>query len=464
MADPGGEKEYGRAQDQIAAANHPKNDETVASDLERVETERELHEKSQVDTTYAKEIHEQHHTSSRGESSSEDSGLDLVKTKSQAQTLRFKQGTWKRWLTLRSRDIPPVPKTRETSRETDAGILSQYSFQWMQPIMHVGYQRTLEPNDIWLVNPKRSADILATKLEQNFKKRVEGGAKRPLVGALYETLKFEFLLGAVCQFVSAIIQVLNPFVLRYLITFAAEAYNAATYGAPAPNLGHGIGLVFCITILQTIQSGCTNQFLYRGMMNGGQARAALISLIFDKSMKISGRARAGDIEPDADMRLPVGITPGSKEEQKWMKMKLKQKEKKEKAEKKERKNAKGPPKSEDGGWSNGRIVNLMSTDTYRVDQASGMFHMTWTAPIQLIITLILLLINIGYSALAGYALIVVMMPMLGASIKSLFKRRKTINKITDQRVSLTQEILGAVRFVKCKYLQIHYIQPKLTGL
>jgi len=74
--------------------------------------------------------------------------------------------------------------------------------------------------------------------------------------------------------------------------------------------------------------------------------------------------------------------------------------------------------------------------------------MIWTAPIQLVITLILLLINISYSALSGYALIVLMMPILGKSIKSLFKRRKAINKITDQRVSLTQEILGAVRFVK----------------
>ena len=54
-----------------------------------------------------------------------------------------------------------------------------------------------------------------------------------------------------------------------------------------------------------------------------------------------------------------------------MKMKLKQKEKKDKAAKKAKKNEKGPPVAEDGGWSSGRIVNLMSTDTYRVDQASG---------------------------------------------------------------------------------------------
>lgn len=90
----------------------------------------------------------------------------------------------------------------------------------------------------------------------------------------------------------------------------------------------------------------------------------------------------------------------------------------------------------------------MSTDTYRVDQASGMFHLIWTAPISCIITLILLLINLTYSALAGFGLLVVGLPLLTKAVKRLFARRKAINKITDQRVSLTQEILQAVRFVK----------------
>src|SRR5262249_15956525 len=40
------------------------------------------------------------------------------------------------------------------------------------------------------------------------------------------------------------------------------------------------------------------------------------------------------------------------------------------------------------------------------------------------------------------------LPLLTRAIRSLFARRKAINKITDQRVSLTQEILQSVRFVK----------------
>jgi len=45
--------------------------------------------------------------------------------------------------------------------------------------------------------------------------------------------------------------------------------------------------------MQMIQSLCTNHFIYRGMLVGGQSRAVLISIIFEKSMVISSRAKAG---------------------------------------------------------------------------------------------------------------------------------------------------------------------------
>ena len=184
-------------------------------------------------------------------------------------------------------------------------------------------------------------------------------------------------------------------------------------------------------------------------MVGGQSRGVLIAIIFEKAMKLSGRAKAGgkaigngeceqEPEPEkVDQKAKANIF------NRMIQKKLQ---------------PTGGPKttadkgagiSGDGiGWGNGRIVNLMSTDTYRVDQASAMFHMVWTSPIAILITLVVLLINLTYSALAGFGLLVIGLPILTKAIKALFVRRRAINKITDQRVSLTQEILQAVRFVK----------------
>jgi ATP-binding cassette subfamily C (CFTR/MRP) protein 1 len=243
---------------------------------------------------------------------------------------------------------------------------------------------------------------------------------------------------------ASVIQAVAPFVLRYLIAFAVRAYAAQRSPvAVAPDLGEGFGLVVAITVLQFFQSLATNHFMYRGMMIGGEARGVLIALIFNKAMKLSGRAKAGG-KAIHEAAPPPDIKPGSEEHVKWYKKMLK----------KNRKEDKKIPAGAAGvagdgeGWGNGRIVNLMSTDTYRVDQASGFFHMIWTAPIGILITTALLLINLTYSALPGLGLILIAMPLLGKAVKVLFRRRVAINKITDQRVSLTQEILQGVRFVK----------------
>ena len=354
---------------------------------------------------------------------------------------------WYKRLNPLKRSIkPPVPKERRISREYGAPFLSLLTFQWMAPLMSTGYQRTLELNDIWLVNPKRASPILSDKLSASFQRRVARGDKYPLVWALHETFKFEFWLGGICQLCSSILQVMAPFTLRYLIAFATEAYEANASHKPPPHISKGIGLVIGISIMQMFQSMCTNQFIYRGQMVGAQSRGSLITVIFEKAMRISGRAKAGG-KTIEDTIKQDGKVENETKKRNFFKRVVDN-----------RLHPAGGPQvtpdkakgiSGDGaGWGNGRVVNLMSTDTYRVDQASGMFHMMWTSPVAIVITLVVLLINLTYSALAGFALLVIGIPALTKAIKLLFKRRRAINKITDQRVSLTQEILQAVRFVK----------------
>lgn len=342
---------------------------------------------------------------------------------------------------LRWGKIPEIPTEREVSKEYKASFLSRATFQWMAPVMNRGYRRGLEVNDIWTVNPKRAAEPMTEKLKASLKTRIERGDKYPLLWALHETFFMEFWMGGFFQFFANLLLVFTPFTLRYLIQFAGDAYAAQQTGQPAPPIGKGLGLIFGITFMQVLQSFGVNHFIYRGMMVGGQSRAVLISVVFEKAMKISGRAKAGGraIEgesADKDAKTPV---VDEKKHKSWAPWK---------------KDKKGTSPQEVGvsgdgtGWGNGRVVNLMSVDTYRIDQASAMFHIIWTAPIGLIITLVLLIINIKESALAGFALVVLGMPALTMAVKSLLVRRKAINKITDQRVSLTQEILQAVRFVK----------------
>lgn len=439
MTDPSKDNDIEhRAADPNAVVQNPNHAEPLDEDGEEkdyIEISSHAHTSSQDGSQTASSLNEKRPQIDRTKS--------YVTTTSAAESHHEEVSQKKSWYKnlnpLRWGKVSPVPEERLPSREYNAPFLSMVYFQWVAPLMATGYRRTLQQNDIYLVNPNRSADVLTEKLQTSFNKRVARGDKYPLLWAMHETFKFEFWIGGTCQFFSNILQVISPFTLRYLIQFAEDAYIAQQKHQPAPHIGTGLGLVFGITFMQMCQSLGTNHFIYRGMLVGGQARGVLISVIFEKAMKISGRAKAGGRE--------IKAVPESEEQAEAKDAKKPKKKKGPQGVKKGPDAGKGI--SGDGtGWANGRIMNLMSVDTYRIDQASGLFHMIWTAPIACLITLVLLLVNLTYSALAGFSLLVIGLPVLTQAVKILFRRRKVINKVTDQRVSLTLEILQSVRFVK----------------
>jgi hypothetical protein len=72
----------------------------------------------------------------------------------------------------------------------------------------------------------------------------------------------------------------------------------------------------------------------------------------------------------------------------------------------------------------------------------------WTAPIQMTICLILLIINLGPSAIAGFAFFVVATPPQTMVLKRLFTIRAKSMEWTDKRAKLLQELLGSMKVIK----------------
>lgn len=186
--------------------------------------------------------------------------------------------------------------------------------------------------------------LLTERIQTAFEKRYKRGDKHPLLWALNEVFFWEYWFAGACRMTADVLMVINPFILRYLIAFAVESYRAQQTGEPGPSVGKGVGLAVGIALIQGIVSLCAGQFVFHSMMVGGQIRAGLIAMIFDKSLKISARARAGGMIKEKGEEKPEN--------------------------KKGKKGTKDAPKKEGEGsaWSNGRVVNLMGTDTYRIDQ------------------------------------------------------------------------------------------------
>jgi ATP-binding cassette subfamily C (CFTR/MRP) protein 1 len=177
-----------------------------------------------------------------------------------------------------------------------------------------------------------------------------------------------------------------------MLRFAQESWVARddVKAAPKPFIGYLLSVI--LFIIQMSLNFFITFYFYYSMEIGLLVKTALISQIYRKAMILSGKARSI--------------------------------------------------------FTTGKVTNIMSTDTTRLDFACGFFHMAWSMPIQLCIALGLLIRNLGPSALTGFALLVIMSPLQGKVMKTLKKTREKAAKITDDRVKLTQEVLQGIRVIK----------------
>lgn len=154
--------------------------------------------------------------------------------------------------------------------------------------------------------------------------------------------------------------------------------------------------------MQLFSSLCQHHFFYRSTSTGVLVRGGLITAIYDRSLRLSSRAR-------------ITLT-------------------------------------------NGKLVNHISTDVSRIDFCCGFFHLAWIAPIQMAICLAQLLVNLGPSALAGFAFFVLSTPIQTRVMTRLMSLRQKSMLWTDKRSKLLQELLGGMKIIKYFAWEIPYLK------
>ena len=62
----------------------------------------------------------------------------------------------------------------------------------------------------------------------------------------------------------------------------------------------------------------------------------------------------------------------------------------------------------------GEIVNLMSVDAQRFMDLMTYIHLIWSAPLQIVLALLFLYFTMGVSIFAGFALMILLIPLNAA--------------------------------------------------
>ena len=308
---------------------------------------------------------------------------------------------------------------RTPSREEFAGFLSHLSFQWISPLIRKAYKTRLDANDIWTINAHRDTNQLFQRFESHFAERTNNKGTNPLIWALHKTFKKELLMGGILQLISSTSQIVAPFILRYIIEYASKPSDRSK----------AIAFVCLLVIIQCAQCLATSHMLYMSTVMGAQTRAILTNKIFIKSLKRTSTTTQGHPH---NSNTSVG-------------------------KQKSLASSSSDVDETDAGDSPRDAINLISNDTKSIEQVISVIHLLWALSLSIIVALVLLIINIGVSTLSGFACIIILVPLLVLSMKSLVRFRVSINKYSDRRVSRLQEILQSMWFVKVSAMESSFI-------
>uniref|UniRef100_A0A3P8T989 ATP-binding cassette, sub-family C (CFTR/MRP), member 2 n=1 Tax=Amphiprion percula TaxID=161767 RepID=A0A3P8T989_AMPPE len=96
----------------------------------------------------------------------------------------------------------------------------------------------------------------------------------------------------------------------------------------------------------------------------------------------------------------------------------------------------------------GETVNLMSADAQRFNDVTNFIHLLWSCPLQIIISIVFLWLELGPSVLAGLGVMILMVPVNGF-LATKARNIQIVNmKYKDQRLKIMNEILNGIKILK----------------
>uniref|UniRef100_A0A8C8ZR90 Multidrug resistance-associated protein 1 n=1 Tax=Prolemur simus TaxID=1328070 RepID=A0A8C8ZR90_PROSS len=307
--------------------------------------------------------------------------------------------------------------------ESGASFLSRITFWWITGLMIRGYRQPLEGSDLWSLNREDTSEQVVPVLVKNWKKecakcrkqpvkmvcsskdpaKPKGGSK-PDVNEEAEALivKSPQKDREPCLF-KVLYKTFGPY---FLMSFFFKAvHDLMMFAGPellkllinfvndteAPDWqGYFYtALLFVSACLQTL---VLHQYFHICFVSGMRVKTAVIGAVYRKALVITNSARKSSTV--------------------------------------------------------GEIVNLMSVDAQRFMDLTTYINMIWSAPLQVILALYLLWLNLGPSVLAGVAVMVLMVPINAVMAMKTKTYQVAQMKSKDSRIKLMNEILNGIKVLK----------------
>ncbi|XP_051945451.1 canalicular multispecific organic anion transporter 1 isoform X1 [Xyrauchen texanus] len=328
---------------------------------------------------------------------------------------------------------PEVKKLSKKNPEATATFLSRITFNWFNSMVFKGYKRPLVQEDMWDLNEKDSTHSICQQFEEVMSKELKKShsvlqkkkSKRTsdhnqnglAKGVSQDVLVMEetgkkkkkkekkvsesdfphsWLVPTIGKtFKGVLIKSALFKLMQDLLSFASPQLLKLMISFTQDKTIHAwMGYLYAVLLVLVafLQSVFLQQYFQRCFVLGMKVRTAIMAAVYKKALVVSN---------------------GSKKES-----------------------------------TVGEIVNLMSADAQRFNDVTNFIHLLWSCPLQIILAIAFLWIELGPSVLAGLLVMVLMVPINGwLATKSRSFQMENM-KFKDKRMKIVNDILNGIKILK----------------
>ncbi|KAF7007062.1 hypothetical protein CFC21_022037 [Triticum aestivum] len=277
-----------------------------------------------------------------------------------------------------------------------AGILSQMTFWWLNPLMKTGYEKPLGDKDMPLLGATDRAQSQYSMFVEKLNKKKQtshDGTPPSILWAIVSHHKCGIMVSGLFALLKVLTLSTGPLLLRAFI-------NLSTGKVTSDSKHEGYTLAALMFICKLCESLSQRQWYFRTRRLGLQVRSLLSAAIYRKQQKLSSSAKMAH--------------------------------------------------------SSGQIMNYLTVDAYRVGEFPYWFHQTWTTVVQLCIALAILYSAVG-AAMVSSLVVVVITVLCNAPLAKLQHRfQSKLMEATDARLKAMSESLVHMKALKLYAWEGHF--------
>lgn len=289
--------------------------------------------------------------------------------------------------------IKKVHSAAQVSSFAKAGIFSRMSFWWLNPLMKLGREKTLEEEDMPKLRVADRAESCYLQFMEllNKQKQVERSSESSILWTIVECNWKEILISGFFALLKILTLSAGPLLLNAFIK-VAEGKQAFRY--------EGFLLAFSLFFSKSLESLSQRQWYFRTRLIGVRVRSLLTAAIYRKQLKLSNAARMMH--------------------------------------------------------SGGEIMNYATVDAYRIGEFPFWFHQTWTTSLQLCIALGILVHSVGLATFASLAVIILTVLCNTPLAKLQHKFQSKLMVAQDERLKASSEALVSMKVLKLYAWETHF--------